>query len=172
MKSLSETKVRYSFPKKCKVLYLPCFFGLFYDFINNFIVRFIREDDVSPTWFFPNNIFNLSLTLPFKIKKKKSQIPKILSIWLFAALKCQQISEIFQSLLTLTLDKFWTKYLRWLIFAQAIVFCPNFMEITTSISIWLQLTYNGSLKLLRIFIKSISLAILSYHYGFFNKWNF
>ena len=149
---------------------MVCFFGLFYDFINNCIVRFIREDDVSPTWFFSGNIFNLSLTLPFQITK--NQIPKILSIWLFAALKCQQISEIFQSLLTLALDKFWTKCVRWLIFAQTIVFCPQFMEITTLISIWLQLTYNGRLKLLKIFIKSISLAILSYHYGFFNKWNF
>ena len=46
-----------------------------------------------------------------------------------------------------------------------LVFYPYFMKITTLISIWLQLGHNGSLKFLKISIKSISLAILSYHYG-------
>ena len=33
----------------------------------------------------------------------------------------------------------------------------------------LQLNHNGSSKLLKIFIKSISLAILNYHYEFLKK---
>ena len=39
-------------------------------------------------------------------------------------------------------------------FAQAIVFQPYFMEITTLISIWLQLSHNSSSKLLKNFSKS------------------
>ena len=44
-------------------------------------------------------------------------------------------------------------------------FCPNpyFMETTTLISILLQLSLNGSSKMLNIFINSISFTILNYH---------
>ena len=56
---------------------------------------------------------------------------------------------------------------KYMIFAQAIVFQPYFMKTTISISIWLQLSNNKSSKLLKNFSKSISLAILSYHHGFF-----
>ena len=48
-KSLSEAKLKILLPKKCKISFLLCFFGLFDDFINNLIVRFMYEDDVGPT---------------------------------------------------------------------------------------------------------------------------
>ena len=48
MTSLSEEKVRYGFPKKYKISF-SLVFVLFYDFIHNFIVRFMYEDHVSPT---------------------------------------------------------------------------------------------------------------------------
>ena len=40
----------------------------------------------------------------------------------------------------LTPNKFWTKCLKCLVFAKTTVFHPYFLEITTFISIWLQLT--------------------------------
>ena len=50
------------------------------------------------------------------------------------------------------------------------------MEITTSISIWLQLNHNGSSNLFEKFSKLNFLAILGYHNGFLKKnkkqWNF
>ena len=93
--------------KYAKFHFCPVF-GLFYDFIINFIVRFMHlcyEDDA------------------FSVKK--NQIPKIL------------------------------KFLRCLIFAQIIVPHPYFMEITTLISIWLQLNHNDSSNLLKNFSKLI-----------------
>ena len=36
-------------------------------------------------------------------------------------------------------------------------------------SIWLQVSSNGSSELVKTFIKTNVLAILSYHYGFFEK---
>ena len=77
--------------------------------------------------------------------------------------------EILQLAWTLTPNEFPTKCLRCLIFTQTIAFHSYFMEITTLISTGLQLNRNGSSKLLNIFIKSILLAISSYHYGFFKK---
>ena len=44
-----------------------------------------------------------------------------------------------------------------------------FLEITTFISIWFQLSHNGSSKLIKIFIKSFCFGILGYLYGFFKK---
>ena len=49
------------------------------------------------------------------------------------------------------------------------LFHPYFMEIITLISFLLQLSHNGSLKLLKIFITSVSQAIWSYNYGIFHK---
>ena len=120
------------------------------------------EDDVIPTW-----IFSWQYLQPC-LFRKKNQIPKILSTWI---LRCQSVNKIlrFCTGMYFAPYKFWRKYLRRLIFVQTIVFHPYFMEINTLISIWLQLSRNGSSKLLKIFIKSISFAILSYHYGFFKK---
>ena len=111
--------------------------------------------------FFRGNIYNLV----FSEKKSNS---KNLSTWV---LRCQSVNKIlrFCSGMHFAPYKFWRKCLRRLIFVQTIVFHPYFMEINTLIYIWLQLSCNGSSKLLKIFIKSISLAILSCHYGFFKK---
>ena len=49
MKSLSKAKLRYGFPQYVKFNFCSVFFGLFYDLINNFIVRFMYENDVGPT---------------------------------------------------------------------------------------------------------------------------
>ena len=48
LKSLSEAKLRYGSPKNVKFHFYPVF-GLFEDFIHNFIVRFLYEDDVKPS---------------------------------------------------------------------------------------------------------------------------
>ena len=48
MKSLSEAKPRHDFRKTVKLHFL-LFFGLFYDFLKNFTVRFMYEDDLGPT---------------------------------------------------------------------------------------------------------------------------
>ena len=79
---------------------------------------------------------------------RKIDTPKILPMWVFVAQKCQQNVEILQLVWTLTPNKFWTKCLRCLIFTQKIVFHPYFREITTSISICLQLNHNGCSNLL------------------------
>ena len=50
VKNLSEAKLRYGLPKNVKFDFCPVF-GLFYDFLNNFIVRFMYEYDVTPSWF-------------------------------------------------------------------------------------------------------------------------
>ena len=84
---------------------------------------------------------------------KKFQIPKILSTWVSAASKCQQNFKILQLAWTLVTNKFWTKCLRCLIFAKTIVFHSYLMEITTFISIWLQLNHHGSSNLLKNFNK-------------------
>ena len=48
VKNLSEAKLRYGLPKNVKFDFCPVF-GLFYDFLNNFIVRFMYEYDVTPS---------------------------------------------------------------------------------------------------------------------------
>ena len=100
MKSLPETKTDILLPKKCKMSFLPFLFGLFYDFIKNLIVRFMYEDDMSPTLFSSSNNYN------FVFSDKKIQIPKILPTWVFVALKCQQNFEILQLVWTLAPNKF------------------------------------------------------------------
>ena len=70
MKRLSKANVRYGFPKSVKFHFYSPVFGLFCDFIKNFIVRFIHEDDVNPTWFFPDNIYNLSFSDKKKVKSQ------------------------------------------------------------------------------------------------------
>ena len=88
--------------------------------------------------------------------------------WVFVALKCWQNFKILQLAWTLTPNKSWTKCVRCLIFAQTKAFHLYFMQITTFISIWLQLKHNGSSHLLKNLSKLIFfLEILSYNYGFF-----
>ena len=94
----------------------------------------------------------ISITLSFQIKK--IQIPKIFVMWFFVAPNFQQNFEILLLLWTLTTNKFWTKCLRCLTLAQTIIFHPYFMEMTTLMSILLQLSHNGSSKLLKMFSKS------------------
>ena len=122
MKRLSEANLRYGFPKSVKFHFYSPVFGLFCDFIKNFIVRFIHEDDVNPTWFFPDNIYNLSFS-----DKKKSN-PKILPAWVFVPPKCQQNFDVLQLVWTLIPKNFWIKSLRCLIFALTIVFHLQWIE--------------------------------------------
>ena len=49
MKSVSEAKVRCGFPKIKKFHFCPVFGASFYNFIHNFIVRFMHKDDVNAT---------------------------------------------------------------------------------------------------------------------------
>ena len=99
MKSLSEAKLRYCFPKIVKFHFCP-FFGLCYDFINNFIVRFIHEEDVTPS------LFSLCYKKALSIRIKKNQILKTLTMWVFVPLKCQQTFKILQLVWILTPNKF------------------------------------------------------------------
>ena len=111
---------------------MPCFGAHKYNFINNFMKMIWPEAD-----FCTGNIY---MTLSFQIKKKTFQkffpYEILLLVWI------------------LTPNKFWTKCPRCMTFAQAIVFQPYFMELTTLISIWLQLGHNSSSKLLKNFGKS------------------
>ena len=159
------------------------FFVLFYNFINNFNVRFLykhqpmwltHKDKIFEISFFyiwtykfiditrkqliPSNIYN------FVISDKKTKISKMLFTWVFV-----NILRFCSWYGLSTPNKIWTKCLGCLISAQTIVFYQNFIEITTLISIWLQLRHNGSSRMLKIFIKSILLAILRYHYRVFKK---
>ena len=121
-------------------------------------------------WCEPNMIFlmEISINLSFQMKKKfkfqkfylhrflwPQSVTKILRLcsW-YGLLHLQILNKMSQMPDNVT---------------QTIVFHPYFMEITTLISIWLQLSYNGSSKLHKIFIKSVSLAIFSYHYEFFKN---
>ena len=113
--------------------------------------------------FFHGNIYN------FIFADKKNSNFKILSSWVFVATKCQSFI-ILWLVWTLTSNKFWTKCLKCLIFTQTIAFHPYFIEMTSFISIWLQLNHNGSSNLLKNYSKWNFLGILSYHYGFF-LWN-
>ena len=119
------------------------------------------EDDMSQIHF----LLVISITL--SLQTLKIQIPKILSIWVFEAQKFRHNFEILLLIWTLTPNKLGRKCLRFLIFAQTIAFNPYFMKITTLISTWLQLAIMVAQKLLNIFMKSISLAILSFHHKFF-----
>ena len=156
MKSLSEAKVRYSYQKirNEKFHFIPGFWGIlrFYQqFHCNIYVWRLCE---------PNLIFFLIISITLSFQIKKIQIPKILSTWIFVA---QSVNKILRSC------SWYGICLRCLIFAQTIVFHQHCMKITSLISIWLQLSHNGSSKLFKIFIKSILLAILSCHDGFFKK---
>ena len=84
MKSLSETKLRYSFPKNVKFHFL----GLFCDFSYNFIIKFMYEDDVGLTWFFFMVLF---IILSFQIKKIKFQ-----KFWPHGFLRPWSINKIFR----------------------------------------------------------------------------
>ena len=81
---------------------------------------------------FSQSMFTFSLCINPCIYKlvclfrQKVQIQKTLSTWVFVAPKCQQNFEILQLVCTLTSNKFWTKCLRCLIFAQTKVFHPYF----------------------------------------------
>ena len=86
-------------------------------------------------------------------------------MWVFVPLKCRQNFEILLVWI-LTSHTFQKKCPWCMTFAQAIVFQSYFIEITTLISIGLQLSHNSGSKFLKNFSKSRFLAILSYHYGF------
>ena len=105
----------------------------------------------------------ISITLSLQIKKISNF--KILSSWVFVAPNCQGF-KILWLVWTLTPNKFWTKCLKCLIFTQTIAFHPYFIDMTSFISIWLQLNHNGSSNLLKNYSKLNFLGILSYHYGF------
>ena len=136
MKSQSEAKVmRKSFQKNVKC----------YDFIHNFIVKFMYEDDVSSTWF--SSWYYLALAFQMK-KEFKFQKFCPCGFWL---------PQIVNKIL-----RFCSWYRLW----HLTDFCLNnniysthiFLEITTFISIWFHLSHNGCSKLIKIFIKSFFLA--------------
>ena len=49
-KSLSEAKVIYGFPQNEKFQFCPVI-ALYYNFINDILVKFVYEDDVRTNWF-------------------------------------------------------------------------------------------------------------------------
>ena len=63
MKSLSDVKLKYCFPKNIKSHF---FFRLFATLINNFIERFMQEDELTPSGV-------LYIALSFQIKKLNSK---------------------------------------------------------------------------------------------------
>ena len=152
MKSLSDVKLKYCFPKNIK----SHFFLAIYNFNQQCYWKIYAR-----RWIDPKGIFVYSLVF----SDKKNQIPKILPMWVFVPLKCRQNFEILLVWI-LTPHTFQKKCPWCMTFAQAIVFQSYFIEITTLISIGLQLSHNSSSKFLKNFSKSRFLAILSYHYGF------
>ena len=148
MKSLSEAKLRYGFPKNVKFHFCPIFWAIF-----RFYQQFHCKIYVW-RWCGPDLIFCVVIFITLSFQIKKNQIWKILSTWVFVAPKCQQCFKILQLVWTLTPNKFSAKLFWCRIFAQTIVFHLCFMEITTLISASLQVRHNRSSKLLKIFIKS------------------
>ena len=148
MKSLSEAKDRYGFPKKVKFHFCPVFWAIL-RFYQQFHCKIYERRLCEPSLIF---FLVIPTTLSFQIKKCSNSKNFVC----FCGPKLRQNFEILQLVCTLAPNKSWTKCLRCLIFAQPIVFHPYFMEITTFIAIWLQLSHNGSSKLLKFFIKSIS----------------
>ena len=126
--------------------------------ISFFYIWTYKFIDITRKQLIPSNIYNLV------ISDKKNKISKMLFTWVFV-----NILRFCSWYGLSTPNKIWTKCLGCLISAQTIVFYQNFIEITTLISIWLQLRHNGSSRMLKIFIKSILLAILRYHYRVFKK---
>ena len=113
--SYVKKKVRYSFQKNIKISLLPCFWAHKYNFINNFIVKFMYEDDVTPSLFlFSDNIYTIS----------KNQISKVLPLCVFVPLKFRQSFEILLLVWILTHHTFWTKCPRCMKFAQTRVLKP------------------------------------------------
>ena len=113
MKSLSESEVTYSFPKNVKFHSCLVFWANLWFYQQFHCKIYVWR------WCEPNLIFFLviSKTLSFQMKKK-NQIPKILPMWVFVALRHQQNFEILHLLSSLILTKFWTKCLM-------PDFCPN-----------------------------------------------
>ena len=139
--SLSEIKVKYCFPKNVKFNFCPLFWAIlwFYWKFNCQIYVWRCEPKLS---------FSLliSITLSF------------FPTWVFVS---QNVDKIL---------KFCSLYGPWhfldilnKMLQMSIVFYSYSIKITTLISIWLQLSHKGSSKLLKSFIKSIALPILSYH---------
>ena len=124
MKSLSEAKLRYSFPKDVKF-----HFALLFWVILRFYHQFHCKIYVW-TWCGLSLIFILviSIILPFQVKK--SQISNILPTWGSVASGCQQSFKNSQLVWTLTPDKFSTECPICLIFTQIIIFLP-LLEITS-----------------------------------------
>ena len=71
------SKIEIQLPWRCKISLMSCFLDYFTIlFTRYFIVRFMYEDNVAPTWFY---FLVISITLSFQIKK--IQIPKIVPTW-------------------------------------------------------------------------------------------
>ena len=47
--SIPDAAIEILLPQKSKISLLPCFWANKWDFINNFLVRFTYEDDVTPS---------------------------------------------------------------------------------------------------------------------------
>ena len=67
------SKTEILLPKNCKISFLPRFLGYVMT-INNFIVRFIHEEDVTPS------LFSLCYKKALSIRIKKNQILKTLTM--------------------------------------------------------------------------------------------
>ena len=100
-------------PKKRLNVTFACFGAHKYNFINNFFVKFVYEDDATPSWFL---LYNLVFS------DKKNQIPKILHMWIFVSQKFWQNHEILMLVWILTVETLWPKWPRCMTFGQAIVF--------------------------------------------------
>ena len=65
MKSLSAVSTEVQVPQKCKISFLLIFFGggeLLYNFINNFIVRFMNKDGGQLDFFLVISIANFAFS--------------------------------------------------------------------------------------------------------------
>ena len=141
MKSSSEAKLKYCFPKIIKFHFPPVFWAIFW-FYQQFLFKIYVW-----RWWGSNVVFFMVISINLTFQIKKTQISKILSMWFFVARTCKQSFKILLLVWTLTPNNFSTKCFRCLIFAQTIVFHLYFMEITTLISTWLQVRQNHSSKL-------------------------
>ena len=100
-------------PKKHLNVTFACFGAHKYNFINNFYVKFVYEDDATPSWFL---LYNLVFS------DKNNQIAKILHMWIFVPQKFWQNHEILMLVWILTVETLWPKWIRCMTFGQAIVF--------------------------------------------------
>ena len=148
-------------PQKCKAYILPCF-GAILRFYQQFNCKIYVWRWYEPNLIFPGNIYGA-------FSGKKNQIP-------LCPCEFLQPRSVDKTLRFCSRDGLWHLINVEQNVSHVSDFCPNNTILLIfygnnhyDIHLIVQLSHKGNSKLLKIFIKSISLRILGCNYGFFKK---